>query len=58
MVTSRRSLRFAENRKEVYRNKKKHPKGVESFCFAHLVREIRGVVAAVASQILHSLLKL
>ena len=34
MVISRR--RFAENGKEIYRNKKKHVKGVQSFCFCPL----------------------
>ena len=34
MVISRR--RFAENGKEMYRNKKKQMKGVQSFCFCLL----------------------
>ena len=34
MVSSR--LRFAENGKEMYRNKKKHVNGVQSFCFCSL----------------------
>ena len=34
MVISR--CRFAENGKEIYRNKKNHVKGVQSFCFCLL----------------------
>ena len=38
MVISRR--RFAENGKKMYRNAKKHEKGVQSFCFCSLNMQI------------------
>ena len=55
MVISR--CRFAENGKQMYRNKKKHVKSVQSFlCFCSLNMQICGVVNAVVSKTLNSLL--
>ena len=54
MVISRR--RFAENGKEMYRNKKSTRRACKAFVLAHYICKICGVVAAVASYILNSLL--
>ena len=39
--------RFVQNGKEMFRNKKKHVKGVQGFCFRHLLCKTCGLVTAV-----------
>ena len=45
MVISRD--RFVQNGKELFRNKKKHVKGVQGFCFRHLLCKTCGLVTVV-----------